>query len=61
LANLPFWVNAVPFVLIGFAVIRLVKTVRIIENFSARKNAFHDCKKSVSFFAKPVEDEQQDA
>ena len=50
-----------PFVLIGFAVIRLVKTVRIIENFSARKNAFHDCKKSVSFFAKPVEDEQQDA
>jgi monovalent cation:H+ antiporter-2, CPA2 family len=60
LANLPFWVNAVPFVLIGFAVVRLLKTVRIIDNFS-RKNAFHECKKSVSFFAKPVEDEQQEA
>lgn len=61
LAGLPGWVNVVPFVLIGFAVVRFVKTVRVIDNFTARRGSFHECKKSVSFFAKPVEDEQQEA
>ena len=61
LVSLPVWVNAVPFVLLGFAVIRFVKTIKVIDHFNARRSSFHECKKSVSFFAKPVEDDQRDA
>jgi len=50
LVSAPLWLNILPFMLLIFIIIKLVKIVGVIDDFNSKRSIFPEYKKSETFF-----------